>query len=55
MSVCGNNIHVPAYTYYEQEPGRRTAANLLSRDAAPPARADVRVDPKCSAIERAIW
>jgi hypothetical protein len=34
MSVCGNNIHFPAYTYYQQESGRRTAANLLTRDEA---------------------
>ena len=32
--VRGKNRHALAYVYYELEPGRRTAANLLTRDEA---------------------
>ena len=32
--VRDNNGTALAYVYYEDEPGRRTAANLLSRDEA---------------------
>jgi hypothetical protein len=30
--VRDHNGQAQAYTYYEDEPGRRTAANLLTRD-----------------------
>ena len=32
--VRDNNGQALSYVYYETEPGRRTAANLLSRDEA---------------------
>jgi hypothetical protein len=32
--VRDNNGQVLAYVYFESEPGRRTAANLLTRDEA---------------------
>jgi endo-1,4-beta-D-glucanase Y len=32
--VTDHNGQALAYVYYEEEPGRRTAANLLSRDEA---------------------
>ena len=32
--VRDHDGHALAYAYYENEPGRRTAANLLTRDEA---------------------
>jgi hypothetical protein len=32
--VRGNNGQALAYVYFEQDPGRRTAANFLTRDEA---------------------
>jgi hypothetical protein len=32
--VCDRNGQALAYVYFEEDPGRRTAANLLTRDEA---------------------
>jgi endo-1,4-beta-D-glucanase Y len=32
--VCDHNGFPVAYVYYENEPGRRTAANLMTKDEA---------------------
>jgi hypothetical protein len=32
--VCDHNGHALAYVYFENEPGRRAAANLLTKDEA---------------------
>lgn len=33
-SSCGTTRQALAYVYFEEDPGRRTAANLLARDEA---------------------
>jgi hypothetical protein len=32
--ICDHNGQALSYVYFESEPGRRTAANLLTRDEA---------------------
>ena len=34
LFYCQNNGQALAYVYYEEEPGRRSAAKLLSKDEA---------------------
>jgi hypothetical protein len=44
--VSDHNGHSLAYVYYEQEPGRRAAANLMDRDEARRIAANIAKLPK---------